>query len=316
MRSLGVPMRTKLAVALALAAAAAVAAASAAGAADGTTYAGAAALFRIGAGARPLSMGGAFAGLADDENALFYNPAGLAYLQRVGLTSFYSTQYGVITYGALGVAGQGFGLGGLYLSSTGIPGAGEQHEIRGNFDYTNLAGLFGAAGSLGPLAVGVRGKYLSVTSATQIQGRLEPVTGSGFSGDVGVVAGVGPLRLGLLVENLVGQPIRYSTGASEAWERRVRAGLSIRTGPLLLAADLDNLTTEPRYYHAGAELGLGPLSLRAGVTGIASQVSGSGAGTDLSAGAGVRFGGLQLDYAYLMPSELPDTHRVSLTLRF
>lgn len=271
-----------------------------------------AALFGIGAGARPLAMGGAFVGVADDENALFYNPAGLAYLQRVGLTSFYSTQYEVITYGAFGIAGPGAGLGGLYLSSTGIPGAGDQSEILGDFDYTNLAGVFGAAGSLGPVAVGVRGKYLAVTSATRLENRLETVTGSGFSGDVAALVDVGPLRLGVLVENLLGQPIRYSTGTSEAWERRIRAGFGLRAGPLLLAADLDNLSAEPRYYHAGGELRFGPLALRAGITGSAS----SGAGRDLSAGVGVRLAMLQLDYAYLMPSELPDTHRVSLTVRF
>ena len=28
-------------------------------------------------GARPMGMGGAFTGVSDDENALFYNPAGL-----------------------------------------------------------------------------------------------------------------------------------------------------------------------------------------------------------------------------------------------
>ena len=114
------------------------------------------------------------------------------------------------------------------------------------------------------------------------------------------------------MENVLGQPIRYSTGASEAWERRLHAGFSVRAGPLLFAADLDNLTAEPRYYHAGGELRFGPLALRAGMTGSAS----SGVGRDLSAGVGMRLAMLQLDYAYWMPSELPDTHRVSLTVRF
>ena len=33
-------------------------------------------------GVRPLGMGGAFTAVADDENALFYNPAGLARVRR------------------------------------------------------------------------------------------------------------------------------------------------------------------------------------------------------------------------------------------
>lgn len=36
-------------------------------------------------GARPMGMGGAFTALADDENALFYNPAGLSAIERLDL---------------------------------------------------------------------------------------------------------------------------------------------------------------------------------------------------------------------------------------
>ncbi len=38
-------------------------------------------------GTRPDSMGGAFTGVADDINAVYWNPAGLAYWQRTGFTS-------------------------------------------------------------------------------------------------------------------------------------------------------------------------------------------------------------------------------------
>ena len=36
-------------------------------------------------GVRPLAMGGAFTAVADDEHALFYNPAGLADISRLNL---------------------------------------------------------------------------------------------------------------------------------------------------------------------------------------------------------------------------------------
>ena len=307
-------MKANRAVALALAATAVSVAGPAAAAATGETYSHAAAIFQIGAGARPLAMGGAFAGVADDENALFYNPAGLAFWRRAGLTSFYSTQYEVVGYGALGLALPGFGLGALYLSSPGIAGAGPDSQILPEFAYTNLAGLVGTAGHLGPLAVGIRGKYLSVTSAAP--GTLETVNGSGFSGDAAALVALGPFRVGLVYENLMGQGLRYSTGFEEPWERRLTAGASVRLGPLLLAADVESLGGGGRFYHAGAELTLGLLALRAGATG---SLTGSGSPDqerDLSAGAGLRLGGLQVDYAYLMPSALPETHRISLTLRF
>lgn len=43
----------------------------------------------IGTGARPLGMGNAFVGLADDVRAIAYNPAGLAYLRRSEFTADY-----------------------------------------------------------------------------------------------------------------------------------------------------------------------------------------------------------------------------------
>jgi len=56
-----------------------------------------------GAGARSLSMGRAFAGLADDASATYWNPAGLAQLQQKELTSLYSilwedTSYSFLSY--------------------------------------------------------------------------------------------------------------------------------------------------------------------------------------------------------------------------
>lgn len=275
------------------------------------------ALFQIGAGARPLALGGAFVGVADDENALFYNPAGLATLSESGLTSFYSTQYQVIGYGALGLAFKKLGVGALYLNSTGIPGAGEDGEVLPDFAYTNLAGLVGAANEFGPLAVGVRGKYLTVNTSTldEEANVLQPASGSGAALDAGALLRLGQVRLGLVVENAICSPVRYGTGSVEPWERRLVAGASVRFHTVLLAADVESIGGHRQYYHAGAELGLGALAVRAG---ISSPFGGEDAtpSRDLSAGVGLRLGSIQVDYAYLMPASLPDTHRLSITLRF
>lgn len=42
---------------------------------------------KIGAGARSTAMGDAFVGIADDVNAVYYNPAGLGYLERAEITA-------------------------------------------------------------------------------------------------------------------------------------------------------------------------------------------------------------------------------------
>ncbi|MBE3598774.1 MAG: hypothetical protein IMX02_08270 [Limnochordaceae bacterium] len=103
-----------------------------------TDYSNVAAVFQIGMGARPLAMGGAFVGLADDENAVFYNPAGLPYLGRLGLTSLYSTQYSVVTYGALGLATRVLASRLYTLDSPGISGAGQNSENPGRLRVYQL----------------------------------------------------------------------------------------------------------------------------------------------------------------------------------
>ncbi|MFQ6041586.1 MAG: hypothetical protein ACE5PV_12075 [Candidatus Poribacteria bacterium] len=47
----------------------------------------------LGGGARPMGMGGAYIGLADDANAPFFNPAGLTQLMKRELTAMYSMLY-------------------------------------------------------------------------------------------------------------------------------------------------------------------------------------------------------------------------------
>ena len=74
-----------------LLAALATAAPSPAGA---TRYAGE--FLRIGVGARALGMGSAFMGLSDDGTAAYWNPAGLATLERREITAMHAEQFGSI----------------------------------------------------------------------------------------------------------------------------------------------------------------------------------------------------------------------------
>ena len=53
---------------------------------DNTSYGGTSAEFLLlGAGARGVALGGAFAALTSDVSALYYNPAGLAQMTRPGI---------------------------------------------------------------------------------------------------------------------------------------------------------------------------------------------------------------------------------------
>ncbi|MFQ5708579.1 MAG: hypothetical protein ACE5HO_14075 [bacterium] len=51
----------------------------------------------IGVGARPLGMGGAYVAVANDGTAFYWNPAGLALVEKPEITFMYSTNFGGIT---------------------------------------------------------------------------------------------------------------------------------------------------------------------------------------------------------------------------
>ena len=60
-----------------------------------------AAFVDVGYGARPMGMGGAFVGLADDRNAVVWNPAGLLKTKDTGITFMWAKQLGFIPYNYL-----------------------------------------------------------------------------------------------------------------------------------------------------------------------------------------------------------------------
>ncbi len=57
-----------------------------------------------GAGARPLAMGGAFAGAANDATAAYWNPAGLAMIDDVEITTMHAAQQDLQSYDFVNVA--------------------------------------------------------------------------------------------------------------------------------------------------------------------------------------------------------------------
>ena len=57
---------------------------------------------KIGVGARALGMGGAFVGLADDQSALYFNPAGLTQIPNRSFSTNYNNYLTDIQSGFIG----------------------------------------------------------------------------------------------------------------------------------------------------------------------------------------------------------------------
>ncbi|MBS3735878.1 MAG: hypothetical protein V5A87_02905 [Candidatus Bipolaricaulota bacterium] len=278
-------------------------------------YSNPGALLDLGRGARPMGMGGAFIGLADDENAVYYNPAALGFLDEFGVTTLWSPQFGFLDYGGIGFARKYVGLStsALYSGSIAVPnefGA----DTGTSFSYLSGNGVLGFGFPLlSQLSLGGKARYyyshLTLDSSED---------GYGWSVDPAIIAKGENFGLGIMVENALTGGLVYGSNHREELERKLRAGISFssridRRMKLNVLADLEaplDSVAEANYElitpHLGIELWLSGVGVRAGYNGRA-----------LTVGSSLEITNLRLDWALsAYQSGLTETHRVSLIYRF
>lgn len=154
---------------------------------------------------------------------------------------------------------------------------------------------------------------------------LDDVAASASGLDVGVkmlirgpIEGSKPsgkeLVLALSLQNLYSQDLEWDTGRQEGLELNVKSGIAwqdrLAAFPVGYRVALERDSAWDGMWHLGGELGLlESLFLRAGAQGVEF--------TELEAtmGAGVRWKGVQVDYAFL-GHELGGSHRVGLEVGF
>lgn len=289
-------------------------------------------VFDIGAGVRPVGLGEAFSGLADDEYALFYNPAGLALLTGGRASILYQSHFGASTYlSAFGSFGN-FGGGLIFfdfgqvpcLTAQNQPCKDAQGKAIESFGYSSFALTVGwgtmlralpFVGRFSPegLALGLRVKFVSITSFDPVQFQALNITGvvvdPSFLWNVGALGPVSAIRVGLVLENLLG--LAFGASAEENFPIGVRLGISARPLDLVTVSTDFSLNDG---FHLGAEYTLtqlGPLdalSIRAGLL--------TRTGVGLSLGLGVVFSSLQIDYAFLFHPDFEGSHWISAAFRF
>jgi len=252
-------------------------------------------LFDIGISARGEGLGGGYSALVDDETAVLYNPAALGWYKGLGLSSIFTRQFGVASYGSIGLAGSYVGINLLFLESGPISSGDD------TFNYASQ-GIVAAIGiPLGNAAVGIRWRYLNVSS---------PFTGSGWAIDPAILVVTDTVRVALLYEGAASAPVGYSTGGSDPWESSLRLGLALTLSPT--PGVLWNATFEASGLFSSASALSGGIETWIG--GIGARIGYDGDGPTF--GLSIRFTALEIDWAYTTRSDLGDTHRVSLSLRF
>ena len=251
--------------------------------------------FDLGASARGLGLGGAFTALVDDETAVIHNPAALGQFESVGLSSLYVRQFGGVTYGSVSLAMPWIGLNMALVDSGLIP------SPQGAFRYTSQVIAIAGGVPIGPVAIGLRWRYLHVSA---------PSAGSGWTIDPAFLIDAGSIRVAALFESIYSAPMRYESGTSESFDPSLRLGIAATLSPSPdvwwnAAFEAAGLFSAQAEFAAGLEAWIGGIGARVGYDGYGPTF-----------GLTIRFNGLQFDWAYAMRSDLGGSHRASLTFRF
>ena len=209
-----------------------------------------------GVGARALAMGGAFYGISDDSSAAYWNPAGLALLQRKELstmqaTLFAETKFTYLAYAHPTKKGSTFAVSLTQLSSQGFEKVGVTYDpVTQEPQAVKTGGSF--ADTQQALALSW-GKNITETalfgmSLKQVSRELDGSSDVFRTLDLGMMKVMGPTyRLGLGIQNVFAQqtgdtddklPVVLKLGNSvRLFKERLNLGLDM-TKPLTSGPDL------------------------------------------------------------------------------
>ncbi|MFA4844732.1 MAG: hypothetical protein WC632_07295 [Candidatus Margulisiibacteriota bacterium] len=267
----------------------------------------------IGGGARPIGMGRAHTAVAEDADASFINPAGLAGLKGPQAMAMYTNLLQDVYYQEFsGAVPTPYGIFGLGYITTGVnnivtkdtPVPTDYYDSLLSFSYaTPLANFFNYGNNV------FVGANYKLYNRGYTGGHSDLGQATGFSGDIGVKAVVNPhLSFGLCRQNFIpvsmGSVIRLSSGAEESLASITKVGAAIKPVPwpkLLIAADADlpAQTGRPVTEHIGLEWKENQyITFRAGLDQSVDPATASQTSWNPSFGASLTYGGMRVDYAY------------------
>jgi long-subunit fatty acid transport protein len=269
---------------------------------------------KLGAGARASGMGEAFAGVADDATAIYWNPAGLGGIERGSLSVMHAAWLDDISYewaayaqplggfGVLGVGVQYLSYGTLTkLDSTGLEGD--------SFNPADMAASLAYAKKIGSFGVGINLKYISSKIVD---------TATAYAADIGIQQKLGDkLTLGLAAQNM-GSKMKFIS-EEDPLPMNIKFGgaYSIKKN-WIAALDANSPNDNDITYGAGTEYvwALDDSMAVAGRLGYNTTAEDTGGFNGVSAGLGFTYKSYTIDYAYVPYGDLGNTQRTSLSIKF
>lgn len=278
-----------------------------------------AAFLKIDAATRPVAMGGAFVGLANDVNAVFWNPAGLTQTEKKELTTMYNSWFAGIHYGSAAYS-QHIGKNAAIAASM----QGLWVDIENRIEDTEKPE---STTSVYSYAAGISGSYALVPNAFSLGGTLKFLNqefdvdnSSGVAVDIGGLIHVAGLGIGLTLQNL---KLQMSNDGKLPFCFRVGGAYQLAKSAVI-AGEYSKFGAGDPAYHVGLEKWFRNIfAIRVGY----NISSGDNPSKGLSAGFGLKAYGtkpledmnFQLDYAYVPAPDwgtMGDTHRISMMVRF
>jgi hypothetical protein len=232
----------------------------------------------LGAGARALGMGGAFGAVADDASAVYWNPAGIAGIQKRQILAMHAEQFGKLVNYNFGSYVQpttlldparkpAFGFGLIHLGVPDQPVTNNLKAVDSDGDGTPdyfvapdghliYPDAYGSIPRESDNSFAGLGSFALETSAGSVGGTLKLIYEDAIAGQssMGIGIDLGYLRrdfltprlsVGAKLQDATGTYLSWSTGTNEFIYPMLKLGSAYKIvstgfrGSLLLAADAD-----------------------------------------------------------------------------
>lgn len=271
----------------------------------------------FGVGGRAMAMGGAYYGISDDASAAYWNPAGLAQVQRKELTTmqatlFQQTKLTYFSYAHPTKGGSTFALSMTQLQGSGFeqvdavfnPTTGDATAVKTNGNFNDQQQALGLS-----WAKGVTETVLFGMSVKQITRKIAGSSDNTKALDIGTMKTMGSsYRLGLGLQNVFSQ----TTGdTQDKYPVTIKLGNSLRLFKerLTLSADAQKPLNASADLRFGGEYWVSRwFAFRFGLLGLPSVQE-----TDF--GFGLNFKSFTFDVAQGI-HDLGSSTRLSVTFRF
>ncbi len=273
----------------------------------------------MGGGARPIGMGRAFSAIADDADAMFINPAGVASLKGPQAMSMFSNLLEDVYYtefcGEMPSPYGTFGLGYFNSAISNIPVTISSTETL-PADYNDSVLVFNYSSPLGRFFEYGRNIFVGLNYKIFNRGWSGALneSGTGSNADFGVKYIYSPyLSFGLVRQNFIpsamGALLTWNGSAESEEESFIcltKLGVAVRPPlpydlnfTLDYDVDLSSVSDQPNTQHVGLEWKVDKfLALRGGCEEMPDSNSPTLTTWIPSAGVSLGYGGFRFDYAY------------------